>query len=101
MPIDDSIHSCQVRLLYFFFCKDAGKNPWLRVAFFLGSFKKICCLLGKSDKQLTEFKDHRLYRATPPDRDSVKGYKCHFLFIFFLIASFISVLVFITNSDYV
>jgi len=48
-----------------------------------------------------ECKDHRLYRATPPGRDTVKGYKYHFLFIFFLTACFTSVLVFINNSYYV
>ncbi len=48
-----------------------------------------------------EGKDHRLYRVTPPDRDTGKGYKCRFLFIFFLTACFTSVLVFITNSYYV
>ncbi len=45
-----------------------------------------------------ECKDHQLYRATPPDRDTIKGYKYRFLFIFFLTAYFTSVLVFITNS---
>ncbi len=45
-----------------------------------------------------EYKDHRLHRATPPDRDTAKGYKYGFLFIFSLTACFTSVLVFITNS---
>ncbi len=31
-----------------------------------------------------ECKDHRLYHANPPDRDTAKGYKYRFLFIFFL-----------------
>ncbi len=48
-----------------------------------------------------ECKDHRLYRVTPPGRDTSNGYKYRFLFIFFLTASFTSVLVFITNSYYV
>ncbi len=30
--------------------------------------------------QTEECKDHRLYRATPLDRDTVKGYKYRFLF---------------------
>ncbi len=33
-----------------------------------------------------ECKDHRLYRATPPGRDTGKGYQYRFLFIFFLTA---------------
>ncbi len=41
-----------------------------------------------------ECKYHRLYRATPPGRDTVKGYKYRFLFIFFLTACFTSVLFF-------
>ncbi len=48
-----------------------------------------------------ECKDHRLYRATPPGRDTAKGYKYRFLFILFLAACFTSVLVFITNFYYV
>ncbi len=48
-----------------------------------------------------ECKDHRLYRVTPPGRDTVKGYKYHFLFIFFLTDCFTSVLVCRTNSYYV
>ncbi len=48
-----------------------------------------------------ECKDHRLYHAIPPDRDTAKGNKYRFLFIFFLTACFPSVLVFITNSYYV
>ncbi len=41
--------------------------------------------------------EHRLYPATPPCRDTAKGYKYRFLFIFFLNACFPSV--FITNLD--
>ncbi len=52
-------------------------------------------------KKTEERKDHRLYRATTPDRDTGKGYKYRFLFIFFLTACFTYVLVFITNSYYV
>ncbi len=57
-----------------------------------------------------ECKDHRLYRATPPGRDTAKGYKhrflfilfpTRFLFILFPTTCFTSVLVFITNSYYV
>ncbi len=56
----------------------------------------------KTPREKTEeCKDHRLYRATPPGRDTVKEYKYRFLFIFFLTACFTSVLVFITNSYYV
>ncbi len=40
-----------------------------------------------------ECKEHRLYRATPPGRDTVKGHKYLFLFIFFLTACFTCVLV--------
>ncbi len=46
-------------------------------------------------------KDHRLYRATPPGRDTGKGYNYRFLIILFLTACFTSVLVCITNSYYV
>ncbi len=48
-----------------------------------------------------ECKDHRVYRGNPPGRDTGKGYKYRFLFIFFLTASFPYVLVSITNSYYV
>ncbi len=48
-----------------------------------------------------ECKDHRLYRATPPGRDTGKGYKYRFLFILFPTTCFTSVFVFITNSYYV
>ncbi len=51
--------------------------------------------------QTKECKYHRLYHATPPGRDTGKGYKYRFLFMFFLTACFTSVLVFITNSYYV
>ncbi len=56
---------------------------------------------GSRRVKTEECKDHRLYRATPPDRDTSKGYKYRFLFIFFLTACFPSVLVFISNSYYV
>ncbi len=56
---------------------------------------------GSRREKTEECKDHRLYRATPPGRDIVKGYKYRFLFIFYLTACFTSVLVFITNSYYV
>ncbi len=49
-------------------------------------------LLSVSDS--VHYKDHRLYRATPPG----KGYKYRFLFIFLITACFTSVLVLITNS---
>ncbi len=39
-------------------------------------------------------------RATPPDRDTGKGYKYRFLFILFLTACFTYVLLCITNSYY-
>ncbi len=55
---------------------------------------------GSLRMKTEECKDHRLYRETPPDTDTVKGYQYRFLFIFFL-TSFTSVLVFITNSYYV
>ncbi len=48
-----------------------------------------------------ECKDIRLYRVTPPGRDTVKGYKYRFLFILFPTTCLTSVLVFITNSYYV
>ncbi len=51
--------------------------------------------------QTEECKDHQLYRATPPGRDTGKGYKFCFLFILFPTICFISVLFFITNSYYV
>ncbi len=47
-----------------------------------------------------ECKDHRLHRATPPGRDTGKGYKYRFLFILFSTTCFTAVLVLITNSYY-
>ncbi len=45
-----------------------------------------------------ECKDHLLYRATPPDRDTVKGYKNRFLFIFFPTACTYSLLFYFYNQ---
>ncbi len=56
---------------------------------------------GSLRMKTEECKEHQLYRATPPGRDTVKGHKYLFLFIFFLTACFTSVLVFITISYYV
>ncbi len=36
---------------------------------------------GRPRVKTEECKDHRLYRATPPDRDTGKGYKYRFLFL--------------------
>ncbi len=47
---------------------------------------------GSHREKTEECKDHRLC-ATPLDRDTAKGYKYRFLFIFFLTAYLTSVLV--------
>ncbi len=41
-----------------------------------------------SSVKTEECKDHRLYRATPPDRDTGKGYKYRFIFILLIYALF-------------
>ncbi len=66
-------------------------KEWLRVKY----------IVSPPRVKTEECKDHRLYRATPSGRDTVKGYKYRFLFILFLTACFTSVLVCITNSYYV
>ncbi len=65
-------------------------------------FSWIQIVIWRPPREKTEeCEDHRLYRAPPPGRDTVKGYKYRFLFIFFLTACFISVIICITNSYYV
>ncbi len=69
----------------------------LNCSILLDGYKKRSSLRQRSREKTEECKDHRLYRETPPGRDTVKGYKYRFLFIFLLTACFTSVLVCITN----
>ncbi len=46
-------------------------------------YKKSLVYLSSGRVQTKECKDHRLYRATPPTRDTGKGYKYRFLFLLF------------------
>ncbi len=74
-----------------------GKCVQLNCSILLDGYKKRSSLRQRSREKTEECKDHRLYHATPPGRDTVKGYKYRFLFIFLLTACFTSVLVCITN----
>ncbi len=66
---------------------------WIRVVFCKMGIKSVVYHgsgRGSLRVKTEECKDHRLYWATPLDRDTAKGYKYRFLFIFFLTACFTS-----------
>ncbi len=60
-------------------------------------YKKRLVYRGSPCVKTEECKDHRLYHATPPCKDTGKGHKYHFWFILFSTPCFTSVSVFMTN----
>ncbi len=74
-----------------------GNCVQLNCSILLDGYKKRSSLRQRSREKTEECRDHRLYHETPPGRDTVKGHKYRFLFIFLLTACFTSVLVCITN----